>query len=364
MKWSWKIARIAGIDVSIHATFFLLLAWVGHYYWKTFGTLTAVLDGIVYILALFSCVVLHEFGHALTGRRYGVVTRNILLLPIGGIAMMDKLPENPVHEIKVALAGPAVNIVIAAILWLWLQLNNIHVTEEQLLATGGPFAFRLMVVNLFLAVFNLLPAFPMDGGRVLRAALATKMSHARATEKAAAIGQYFALMFGVFGLLYNPILLLIAVFLWFGASGENQAEQIKNTLSNSTIGDAMLTEFHTLSPHDSLEKAIQLTLAGSQKDFPVGNEHQLQGVLTQSLLLSALQQQGQATSVGSIELSSIKTVSRDIPIQQLLERLQTDQTHMIAVSDGGKIVGIANLENVLELIKIQQALNGHNHLKA
>lgn len=357
MKWSWKIARIADIDVFVHATFFFLVAWFGYQYWRMFGTVAAVLDGMAYIIALFSCVVLHEFGHALTARRYGIKTQHITLLPIGGLAAMEKLPEDPMQEIKVALAGPAVNVVIAALLWLWLNITGVEVGKEELMATGGPFAFRLMIVNILLVVFNLLPAFPMDGGRVLRAALALRMSHQQATAKAAMIGQNFAIIFGVLGLFYNPFLLLIAVFLWFGAGAENAAEQTKVTLAGASVGDAMLTEFHILSPDDRLSKAITFTLAGSQKDFPVGSLHQLNGVLTQSDLLQALQQHGEHARVGDLHLRELKYTEANRPIQELLEELQADSSHMLAVEENGKITGIVNLENVNEMISIYTALN-------
>lgn len=364
MKWSWKIARLAGIDVYVHATFFFLVAWFGYHYWKTFGTFAAALDGMAYIIALFSCVVLHEFGHALTARRYGIITRHITLLPIGGVAAMEKLPEDPWQEIKVALAGPAVNVVIAALLWAWITISNVQVTQEELLTTGGPFLFRLMIVNILLVVFNLLPAFPMDGGRVLRAALAMRMPHQQATAKAAAIGKNFAILFGIVGIFYNPFLLLIAFFLWFGAGAENQAEQMKNTLAGTTASKAMLTDFHILAPDDDLSKAITLTLAGSQKDFPVGSMQHFDGVLTQTEMIRALQEHGERIKVSDIHLQRIKTVPEHTPIQQLLEELQTDNTHMLAVRNEQAIVGIVNLENVIELIKIQTALNNRKTLSA
>jgi len=172
MKWSWKIARIADIDVFVHATFFILIAWIGLSYWQAEGTLTAVASGIGFILTLFACVVAHEYGHALMARRYGIRTKHITLLPIGGVAMLERMPEDPKQEIAVALAGPAVNLVIAVGLWLWLSASNTLVPAELLNLTKGSFLERVMVVNIILAVFNMLPAFPMDGGRVLRAALA------------------------------------------------------------------------------------------------------------------------------------------------------------------------------------------------
>jgi Zn-dependent protease len=365
MKWSWKIARIAGIDVYIHATFFILVAWFGYHYWTAQGTLAAALEGMAYIIALFTCVVLHEFGHALTAKRYGIVTSNITLLPIGGVASMERLPENPLEEIKVALAGPLVNVVIASVLYLWLNVNGVHVDGEEFATTGGPFLYRLMIVNIFLALFNLLPAFPMDGGRVLRAAMAIRMPHHLATKRAAAVGQCFAVFFGMVGFSYgNPFLMLIAVFLWVGAGAENQSEQMKNSLAGATASDAMLTEFHVLAPEDTLTKAIHYTLAGSQKDFPVGNQHQIIGVLTQKYLLEALQQYGENFEVGKLNLSPIKTIEKHTPIQQLLDEIQIDKNHMLAVNDANKIVGIINLENIIELINIQTALNDKKSISA
>ncbi|MFP5344289.1 MAG: site-2 protease family protein, partial [Gammaproteobacteria bacterium] len=231
MKWSWKLTRIAGIDVYVHATFFLLLIWLAWSYWLMMGALSAVLSGVGFILALFVCIVLHELGHALTARRYGIRTRHITLLPIGGVASMERMPSDPRQEIRVALAGPAVNVAIALALWGWLRASNGWVPPEQLGLAGGPFLQRLMIVNLFVAGFNLLPAFPMDGGRVLRAALALRMDYARATRVAASLGQGLALALGFLGLFINPFLLFIALFVWIGAAAEASATQIKSALA-------------------------------------------------------------------------------------------------------------------------------------
>jgi Zn-dependent protease len=357
MKWSWKIARFAGIDVFVHSTFFILVAWVGYIYWKNQGTLAATIEGMVFIIALFTCVVLHEFGHALTARKFNIVTQKITLLPIGGIASMEKMPEKPQQEILVALAGPAVNIVIAALIWMWLMVSNTLPSLAEITTGGGSFLFQLLIVNVFLACFNLLPAFPMDGGRVLRATLAIYMEHHKATEKAALIGKSFAIVFGILGIFYNPFLILIAIFLWIGGEAENQAEQMKNNLGKSTAADAMLTEFHILSPQDSLSKAIELTLAGSQKEFPIGTKQNLIGVLTQNDLLAALQIHGEHIQVGKVEIHTIKTVPYLTPIQTLIGEIQINQAHTLAVSKNNSIVGIINLENIIELIKIHKALN-------
>ena len=215
MKWSLRIGRFSGIDVRMHITFLLLIGWVALLYWRQGQSVASALAGVIFILAVFLCVVLHEFGHALAARRYGIRTRDIILLPIGGVARLEKLPTNPLHELWVSLAGPAVNVAIAAILFVWLKFTASFESVQLITVTTGPFFERLLAVNLFMIAFNMIPAFPMDGGRVLRAILAMRSSHGRATQIAASIGQGIAVFFGVIGLFYNPFLLLIAVFVWF-----------------------------------------------------------------------------------------------------------------------------------------------------
>ena len=360
MKWSWKFTRIAGIDIYIHATFLLLIYLVGISYWKEHGTVEAVISGISFILALFGCVVLHEFGHSLTARRYGIQTRSITLLPIGGVAALEKMPDDPRQEINVAIAGPAVNFAIALILYVYLDMQHTPITAQELAATDGSFAFRLMMVNLFIGAFNLLPAFPMDGGRILRAALAMRMDHAVATQKAASVGQFLALGMGLLGILYNPFLVFIAVFIWFGASMESNAEQLKSILCHASVRHAMLREFHSLSPDDTLAKAIELTLAGSQKDFPVGYHNNLQKVLHHSELIKGLQERGENARISELPLQTILSADVNEPLGKLLERMQGNPAQMICVIESGQVVGLLNLENILELIKIQNAVEQHH----
>ena len=356
MKWSWKFIRIAGIDVYVHATFFILIAWIGLSYWRVEGNLAAVISGIGYVLALFACVVLHEFGHALTARRYGIRTRHITLLPIGGVASLERMPDDPKQEIAVALAGPAVNFAIAFGLWLWLMVSSALVPVEQLSLTGGPFLERLMILNIVLAVFNLLPAFPMDGGRVLRAVLAMRMDHAEATRQAAGVGQGLALWLGFLGLFYNPFLIFIALFIWIGAAAEAGSAQLKSTLTGTTVGRAMLTEFHVLSPDEPLSRAIELTLAGSQKEFPVLLNEIVVGVLTQSDLLKGLQARGEQTQVGDWMQREVQSADINEPLEQVLERLQNCSCRLLSVTEADRLVGIINLDNIMELIRIQTAL--------
>jgi Zn-dependent protease/predicted transcriptional regulator len=302
-------------------------------------------------------VVLHEFGHALTARRYGIRTQSITLLPIGGVAAMEHMPEDPKQEIAVALAGPAVNIVIASALWLWLTASNMLVTADEITLTGGSFLERLMLINIVLAVFNLVPAFPMDGGRVLRAALAMRMSHNRATQTAAKVGQGLALWLGLMGLLYNPFLIFIALFVWIGAAAEAGIEQVKTTLSGMSVGRAMLTEFEVLTPHDNLSKAIELTLACSQKDFPVLDDGDMIGVLTQADLLKGLQEQGEQARISDWMQREVQSADIDEQLEKVLQRLQNCQCRLLSVTEAGRLVGIINLDNIMELISIQTALH-------
>ncbi|MDB2497393.1 site-2 protease family protein, partial [Verrucomicrobiales bacterium] len=196
MKWSLKLGRLFGIDVYLHFTFLLLLGFLGLYYWRSTHEVAGALEGVSFILALFACVLLHEFGHSLMARRYGIKTRDITLLPIGGVARLEKIPEEPVRELWVALAGPAVNVVIAALLFIGLLATGGLSSTQEFTESGGSFFQRLLVVNLIIVAFNLLPAFPMDGGRVLRALLAFKMGRRRATIIAANVGQVMAIGFG------------------------------------------------------------------------------------------------------------------------------------------------------------------------
>ena len=183
MPWSLKIARIAGIEVRIHITFFLLLAFLGSAYSRNGGA-SAAFSGILFTCLVFGCVLLHEFGHAIAARRYGIRTPDITLLPIGGVARLDRMPDRPIQEVVVAIAGPLVNVAIAAVLWIYLQVFSGGVSHVDPLGHfGASLPYQLLAVNLGLAIFNLVPAFPMDGGRILRAVLAMRMDYARATAE-------------------------------------------------------------------------------------------------------------------------------------------------------------------------------------
>jgi Zn-dependent protease len=356
MRWQWKLGTFAGIDVFVHATFLLLIGWIGYSHWLQYGTAAKVVEGILFILALFLCVVLHEYGHALTARRYGIKTRDITLYPIGGVARLERLPDKPIEELWVALMGPAVNVVIAALLFVYLYLTSGLVPMTDLTVASGSFLARLMAVNVSLVLFNLIPAFPMDGGRVLRALLAMRMDYVRATQIAANIGQGLAFLLGLFGLFNNPFLLFIAFFVWIGASQEASMVQMRNTISGIPVTQAMQTRFDTLSPTDRLDRVVNLILAGSQQDFPVVEDGQFIGVLTRDDFIKALSQNGQDTPVTDVIRRNVPSVDSHEMVEMALMRLQESGAKTLPVMHRGRFVGLITSENITEFLMIRSAL--------
>jgi len=353
--WSWRLARIAGIDVYVHATFFMVIAWIALVYWRQSGTVAAVVDGVGFILALFACVVLHEFGHALTAARYGIRTRDITLLPIGGVARLERMPEVPLQELWVALAGPAVNVVIALLLFVWLQTSGRWESVDQVgVATGG-FLERVMIANVYLVGFNLLPAFPMDGGRALRALLATRMEYTRATSRAALVGQGMAIVFAFVGLQGNPLLLFIALFVWIGAGQEASMTQMKSALAGIPLRRAMLTDFRTLSPADTLGDAVDLLLAGSQQDFPVLANGRVEGILTRGDLVKALTRGGRSARVTEAMKRDCPTADASEMLETVLARVQSRDCHTVPVLENGVLIGLVTMDNVGEFVMIHAA---------
>ena len=255
-----------------------------------------------------------------------------------------------------ALAGPAVNVAIATALFIWLKITASLEPLQVLTVTSGPFLERIMAVNIFLVVFNMIPAFPMDGGRVLRALLATRKEYARATQIAANIGQGIAVLFGFIGIFYNPLLLLIALFVWIGAAQESGAAQLKSAVGGIPVQQAMLTDFKTLQRNDNLERAVELTIAGSQKDFPVVDNGHIEGVLTQTDLLKALSQRDQHPTVTSAIQKDFVTVDSLEMLESAFEKLKDCNCHTLPVTRNGQLVGLLTMDNIGEYMRIQGAL--------
>lgn len=358
MSWSLKLGRVFGIPIFIHWTFLILIGYLLYWHLGRGDDLATTIEGVGYVLAIFGCIVLHELGHALAARHYGIPTTDITLLPIGGVARLQRMPERPSEELVVALAGPAVNVLLAGGLYV-IGVRPPADMDPATVLVSGPFLPRLMFVNIFILLFNLLPAFPMDGGRVLRALLAMVMPYAVATRSAASIGQLMAIIFGFLGLAGgNPFLLLIALFVWIGAEAEARQVEERLILKDLPVREAMLTDFQTLSPDDRLGHASDLLLAGSQQDFPVLIDGRPQGVLTRSALFAGLTSAGRDGLVGQATLGELKSINADDPLVQAVAMIREGGEACLLVLEDGAPVGLLNLENIGEYLMIRTALAG------
>jgi Zn-dependent protease/CBS domain-containing protein len=356
MGGSWRIGRIAGIDVYVHPTFLILLAWVALAHYLAHRDPAEALGGVVFILALFGIVVLHELGHALTARRFGIRTRDITLLPIGGVARLERIPEVPWQELLVALAGPAVNVVIAASIYLGLMLGRGLAPIGETLNVGGGFVQQMFWVNVSLVVFNMVPAFPMDGGRVLRALLAMRYDYVRATQAAALVGQGIALLFGLLGLFVNPLLIFIALFVWLAGSQEAGVVMVRSALAGLPVMRVMITDFLVLHPEDPLSRAVGYVLAGFQQDFPVVEGDRLVGILTRNDLAAALGRYGPETPVAEVMQQDFVTADPREMVQAAFERLQVGHCRTLPVVRNGRLVGLLTADNLADVLLLQQTL--------
>jgi len=354
MSWSLPIFRIAGIQLRIHVTFLLLIGWLAFGYYAEGGS-AAALGRVFFILLLFLCVVLHEFGHAFAAKGFGINTPDITLLPIGGVARLERMPEEPAQELVIAIAGPAVNVIIAICLFLVIGARGL---TNPATVEGGDLIAQLLMINIGLVLFNLLPAFPMDGGRVLRALLATRLSYARATQIAASIGQGCAFVFGFIGLLWNPFLIFIALFVYIGASQEAALAQMKDVSRRFPVSSAMVREFRTLAESATLEEAVDALLATSQHDFPVvGENGNVAGILTRHDLIAALRKNDPQIRVRDVMRRDIPTVTTGTRFEEAFRIMQECNCPAVPVLDSMKrLVGLLTPENVSELMMVQSAL--------
>lgn len=356
MVWSISLGTIAGTRVRIHITFLLFLVWLGAAYWAKGGVAAAV-NGLAFIVLLFLCVVLHEFGHILMARRYGVRTPDVTLFPIGGVARMERIPEKPGQELTMALAGPLVNLVIAFALFLALggdAFSRGVALDEQ----GANLLPQLAVANLILAAFNLLPAFPMDGGRALRALLAYRLGRVRATRVAASIGQMLAFGFGLLGLIAgNPVLVFIALFVYLGAAAESVDTQMQHIAEGLLVSDAMVTELATLPAESRIEDAVQILIRTTQQEIPIVDEAgRLLGLLTRNLLIQALHAHGPDIPVAQVMRTDIPVVPARRLLADALRIMREQGLPAIAVADaGGRLAGLVTPENLGEMMMVQAA---------
>jgi stage IV sporulation protein FB len=358
MGWSVTIGSIAGTAVRIHITFLLFLVWIFGASYASGGS-SAAWTSVAFILLVFLCVLAHEFGHIFTARIFGVVTPDVVLLPIGGVARLERIPEKPSEEFLIAIAGPLVNVVIAGLL---LTVGGADVTSNAAVAaldnTTIPMVDKLAAVNLFLALFNLFPAFPMDGGRVLRAALSARLGFVRATEIAATIGQGAAFLLGFIGLFYNPILIFIAIFVYLAASSEAHMVALRAVSRGVPVVSATMTKIATLRPDAPIEDAVQVLLQTSQSEFPVvDGENRPAGLLTRSDIIRALKELGPDARVSEAMTTDILTIDRRRPLDEAVKLLQERSAPAVAVIEpDGRLVGLVTTETIGELMMVSQAM--------
>jgi len=362
MKRSLRIGSVAGIGIYLHWTFLLLIAAIFAFYYVQGQSVMAAVSGMGLILGVFGCVILHELGHALTARRFDVPTRSITLYPIGGLARLQRIPAEPMKEFWIAVGGPAVNLAIALVL------------AGVLFAVGGSFdpgvlqsptqhtLTALLWINVALAAFNMLPAFPMDGGRVLRALLALRQDYARATQTAANVGQVMAILFGLFGLIsFNPILLFIALFVYVGAQQEAQQATYRAFTEGTPVRQAMVTRFATLDANDTLGDAVDELLAGTDHDFPVVEDGHVIGVLRRKKLIDALAKHERDTPVQTVADRDFFTTEPGAPLDEVFQQMNEAGCSTVPVEESGRLVGLLTLENLGEYIMVSNAEQSRPH---
>jgi Zn-dependent protease/CBS domain-containing protein len=357
MSWSLNIGKVAGTVVRVHLTFLLFLAWIFAASYASGGAATAW-DSLVFMVLLFLCVLLHEFGHIFTARAFGVPTPYVTLLPIGGVAQLERIPEEPGQEFLIAIAGPLVNVVITILLVFvggaTLQTNAAAGLDN----TQFSLIDRLAAVNLFLALFNMIPAFPMDGGRVLRALLASRFGYVRATEIAAAIGQFVAFALGFIGLMVNPILIFIAIFVYLAASSEAHMVALRAASRGVPVSYAMMRQFATLLPQAHLDEAVQALLQTGQGEFPVVDAAgKPVGALDRGDLIRAIKTLGPDARVADAMTAELPTIGHRRCLDDAFKLLQEKSAPAVGVTDAsGKLVGLITSETIAGMMMLQHVL--------
>jgi stage IV sporulation protein FB len=360
MAWSFRIARVLGTDVKVHVTFLLLLLFYGATAWREGGPELSIRLSAL-ILALFGCVLLHEFGHILMARHLGIRTPDVILLPIGGVSRLERIPEEPKQELLIAAAGPLVTLVLAGLLYAGLRLTGTGPLPRDLSLNRLDLPNALLWTNLILLGFNLIPAFPMDGGRILRALLTGRVGHVRATRIAANVGQFVAMLFGVWGLVGgNLILALVALFVFFGAGAEAQMVETRAAGRGIIVDQMMITRFVSIPGHATLREAVDRLLEGEQREFPVVDlQGRVAGLLTRDNLIHALTARGPDSTVGEAMTAPVEPIPLGLDFETALGRLRQSGLPALPVVNGaGELVGLLTRDNIADLILVRRAVVG------
>jgi Zn-dependent protease/CBS domain-containing protein len=353
MKSSLYMGRYFDIKIFLHWSFLAFLLWIAFSNYKNgwsniFWTLT-------YVISVFACITLHEFGHALVARRFNIITRDVTLYPIGGVASLEKMPEKPMQEMAVALAGPAVNVAIAFMLLPFVNVTEIWQEDLSKMKdiNAETFIPTLFTVNIILVLFNLIPAFPMDGGRIVRALLSIKLSRSKATRIAATLGQIFAVLLILEGFSGNPMLIIIGFFVFLSAEGEARYVKQQEILRGLKVGDATMKQYPKLNSSETISEAVDTLLDSTYKRFLVMENDKVVGLLTDESIIKAIGEKGETARIGSIMQPNPTILNHDISLEEGLLKLN-EGAGFLPVQKDGNIIGVLDTENVLELLLVRQ----------
>ncbi|MFO8235546.1 MAG: site-2 protease family protein [Bacteroidales bacterium] len=360
LKYALKLGRPFGIQVSVHWTFLLIIVWVIFLNAQQGLPIGEIIFSVFFVLAIFVCVVIHELSHSLTARNYGITTKSITLLPIGGVADLEKIPEDPKQELAVSIAGPVSNLVIAFVLWLLINLTgDFNLQPESLQSVNSAnFFVVLTFANVMLAVFNLLPVFPMDGGRVFRSLLALKMPRDQATYIAMNIAKFLAVGLGLLGIFFNPFLIIIAIFIFLGAQREYEMIRFSSVLSGYTVKDILITEFTPLHPHDPIQRAVDILLSTPEQRFVVTEENKVKGMLTRNDIIHGLVNHESDEKIYLIMNQDVTCFNANTPLQKAYQTMYTKGITMVPVIDtDNNLIGIIDMETINEFLMIKRVNN-------
>lgn len=357
MKGTFPLGEVVGIKIYLHWTFFLLVVYVFGSEVLRGGTLLSGSLLLLLMLAVFGTVVLHEFGHSLMAKRFGFVTRDIVLLPIGGIARMERLPEVPIQEILVAVAGPAVNALLAALSWFFFIRNSTPFDLKSLgTLTSDTWMAHFFFANVVLVVFNLIPAFPMDGGRVFRGLLAIRLDRDKATRIAARTGQLIALGFIALGFYANPFLVFIGLFIIFSAEMEVEYFTSKSMLFGSSVRDVIMSPLPTIDFQATLRDAMNSLLSGQEVRFIVVRDLQPVGTIDRKRILDGIEKATDEAPVVDWMQAGVQGVGEESDLGEVLRKMQSEGQPLMLVTESGTVKGYVDLENILEFMLFRKAL--------
>ena len=358
MKGSFKLGNVAGIGVFVHWTFAILIAFIIFSNYRSRQNAEQITWAVIFILSIFVTVFLHELGHALAAKRYNIKTKDITLLPIGGLARLESIPEKPQEELVVAIAGPAVNIALAFITGLFITIPDIKDLSVEL--SGGVdannFFLNFFIVNLWLALFNLIPAFPMDGGRVLRALLAMKFERHIATNIAARIGQVLAVGFVFIGFFSNPFLVFIGLFIFLGAQAEAEFTLTQSLLKGYTVRDVLMRQYQTIESNETVKTAVAMLLNGQSRNFLITENGLSVGTLSREEIIKALSEQGENVVIHNVMNKDLVYLDADSPLENAYQQVQQSKADLMPVMENKRLIGTLDTENILEFIMVKNAL--------